>query len=161
MVPTGTIVEAVRSETLAEIATATRDVADLGRLLQRATEIVGRRSRALTAAVFLPEGEDGALVLRHPWLSKAGLLPFDGVPWFPKGTHPYRVLVGERRALVAPNREAVRGFHAAALAVGGRDNGTPGPRPYHPGYYSAFVLDPDGNNIEAVVDWAGWFENHR
>lgn len=60
-----------------------------------------------------------------------------------------------------PNREAVRGFHAAALAVGGRDNGTPGPRPYHPGYYSAFVLDPDGNNIEAVVDWAGWFENHR
>lgn len=64
-------------------------------------------------------------------------------------------------AFLAPNREAVRGFHAAALAVGGRDNGTPGPRPYHPGYYSAFVLDPDGNNIEAVVDWAGWFENHR
>lgn len=52
--------------------------------------------------------------------------------------------------------------HALApLAVGGRDNGAPGPRPYHPGYYSAFVLDPDGNNIEAVVDWAGWFENHR
>lgn len=64
-------------------------------------------------------------------------------------------------AFLAPNREAVRGFHAAALAVGGRDNGAPGPRPYHPGYYSAFVLDPDGNNIEAVVDWAGWFENHR
>lgn len=64
-------------------------------------------------------------------------------------------------AFLAPNREAVRGFHAAALAVGGRDNGAPGPRPYHPGYYSAFVLDPDGNNIEAVVDWAGWFENQR
>lgn len=64
-------------------------------------------------------------------------------------------------AFLAPNREAVRGFHAAALAVGGRDNGAPGPRPYHLGYYSAFVLDPDGNNIEAVVDWAGWFENHR
>lgn len=64
-------------------------------------------------------------------------------------------------AFLAPNREDVRGFHAAALAVGGRDNGAPGPRPYHPGYYSAFVLDPDGNNIEAVVDWAGWFENHR
>ena len=50
--------------------------------------------------------------------------------------------------------QAVQAFHAAALAAGGRDNGAPGPRPYHPGYYSAFVLDPDGNNIEAVVDWA-------
>ena len=39
---------------------------------------------------------------------------------------------------------------AAALAHGGRDNGAPGERPYHPGYYAAFVLDPDGNNIEAV-----------
>ena len=39
---------------------------------------------------------------------------------------------------------------AAALAHGGRDNGAPGARPYHPGYYAAFVLDPDGNNIEAV-----------
>ena len=38
----------------------------------------------------------------------------------------------------------------ATLASGGRDNGAPGERPYHPGYYAAFVLDPDGNNIEAV-----------
>ena len=38
----------------------------------------------------------------------------------------------------------------AALAAGGRDNGKPGERPYHPGYYGAFVLDPDGNNLEAV-----------
>ena len=36
------------------------------------------------------------------------------------------------------------------MAAGGRDNGPPGERPYHPGYYAAFVLDPDGNNIEAV-----------
>ncbi|HVO52932.1 MAG TPA: hypothetical protein VMT37_00810 [Solirubrobacterales bacterium] len=44
-----------------------------------------------------------------------------------------------------------RAFHAAALAAGGTDNGAPGPRPvYHPGYYGAFVLDPDGNNVEAV-----------
>jgi hypothetical protein len=41
-------------------------------------------------------------------------------------------------------------FHAAALAAGGRDNGAPGERRYHPGYFAAFVLDPDGNNIEAV-----------
>ncbi len=41
-------------------------------------------------------------------------------------------------------------FHQAAVKAGGRDNGAPGDRPYHPGYYAAFVLDPDGNNIEAV-----------
>ena len=57
-------------------------------------------------------------------------------------------------AFLADSQQAVQAFHAAALAAGGRDNGAPGPRPYHPGYYSAFVLDPDGNNIEAGVDWA-------
>jgi len=53
-------------------------------------------------------------------------------------------------ALVAKDRASVEAFHAAALAAGGRDNGRPGERDYHPGYYAAFVLDPDGNNIEAV-----------
>lgn len=49
------------------------------------------------------------------------------------------------------SRAAVDAFHAAALAAGGRDNGAPGLRPrYHPNYYGAFVLDPDGHNIEAV-----------
>ena len=46
--------------------------------------------------------------------------------------------------------EAVARFYDAALAAGGRDNGPPGERPYHPGYYAAYVLDPDGNNVEAV-----------
>ena len=41
-------------------------------------------------------------------------------------------------------------FYQAALTNGGKDNGVPGERNYHPGYYAAFVLDPDGNNIEAV-----------
>ncbi len=51
----------------------------------------------------------------------------------------------------AATREAVTAFHAAALAAGGVDNGAPGLRPdYHPHYYGAFVLDPDGNNVEAV-----------
>ena len=51
----------------------------------------------------------------------------------------------------APNRAVVDAFHKAALAAGGRDNGAPGLRTmYHPTYYGAFVLDPDGNNIEAV-----------
>jgi catechol 2,3-dioxygenase-like lactoylglutathione lyase family enzyme len=53
-------------------------------------------------------------------------------------------------AFVAKDRATVNAFHAAALAAGGRDNGAPGERSYHPGYYAAFVLDPDGNNIEAV-----------
>lgn len=51
----------------------------------------------------------------------------------------------------APNREAVRAFHSEALAAGGRDDGQPGVRfQYHPDYYAAFVLDPDGHRVEAV-----------
>jgi catechol 2,3-dioxygenase-like lactoylglutathione lyase family enzyme len=53
-------------------------------------------------------------------------------------------------AFQAPDRETVDRFYAVALAAGGTDNGAPGERAYHPGYYAAFVLDPDGNNIEAV-----------
>jgi len=53
-------------------------------------------------------------------------------------------------AFQAPDRETVAAFHRAALEAGGRDNGAPGERSYHPGYYGAFVFDPDGNNIEAV-----------
>jgi catechol 2,3-dioxygenase-like lactoylglutathione lyase family enzyme len=53
-------------------------------------------------------------------------------------------------AFQADDRETVQRFHEAGLAVGGQDNGGPGERPYHPGYYSAYVLDPDGNNVEAV-----------
>ena len=53
-------------------------------------------------------------------------------------------------AFQATNRDAVDAFHRAALDAGGRDHGAPGERDYHPGYYAAFVLDPDGNNIEAV-----------
>jgi len=51
----------------------------------------------------------------------------------------------------APSRAAVRAFHAAGLAAGGRDHGAPGVREnYHPAYYAAFVLDPEGHNVEAV-----------
>jgi catechol 2,3-dioxygenase-like lactoylglutathione lyase family enzyme len=53
-------------------------------------------------------------------------------------------------AFQAASREVVDRFHRAALAAGGKDNGAPGDRPYHPGYYAAFALDPDGNNIEVV-----------
>ncbi len=53
-------------------------------------------------------------------------------------------------AFQAVDREQVERVYAAGLAKGGQDNGPPGERPYHPGYYAAFLLDPDGNNIEAV-----------
>lgn len=54
-------------------------------------------------------------------------------------------------AFVAKSPAAVEAFHRAALAIGAKDNGAPGPRPqYSPGYFGAFVLDPDGNNVEAV-----------
>ena len=61
------------------------------------------------------------------------------------------VLTGRHHlAFQAQTRAQVDAFHKAALAHGGKDNGKPGERNYHPGYYAAFVLDPDGNNIEAV-----------
>lgn len=55
-------------------------------------------------------------------------------------------------AFQAPDKASVDRFHKAAIAAGGRDNGPPGGRDYHPGYYAAYVLDPDGNNIEAKFD---------
>lgn len=57
-------------------------------------------------------------------------------------------------AFQAKDEETVERFYKAALAAGGKDNGKPGKRPYHPGYYACFVLDPDGNNVEAVYHGA-------
>lgn len=53
-------------------------------------------------------------------------------------------------AFQAENHEAVERVYRAGLAAGGTDNGAPGLRPYHPGYFAAFLLDPDGNNVEIV-----------
>jgi lactoylglutathione lyase len=53
-------------------------------------------------------------------------------------------------AFQAKDRETVERFHRAGIEAGGKDNGAPGVRLYHPGYYAAFLLDPDGNNVEAV-----------
>jgi catechol 2,3-dioxygenase-like lactoylglutathione lyase family enzyme len=59
-------------------------------------------------------------------------------------------------AFAVPRRELVDAFHRGGLAAGGRDNGAPGLRPhYHPDYYGAFVLDPDGHNVEAVCHLPG------
>jgi catechol 2,3-dioxygenase-like lactoylglutathione lyase family enzyme len=82
-----------------------------------------------------------------------------GVPVTDGGDHFFAdelwVDVGEpashvHLAFQAWNQETVKRFHEAGLAAGGKDNGPPGERDYHPGYYAAFLWDPDGNNIEAV-----------
>ena len=74
----------------------------------------------------------------------------EGKPYFWIGDNE-RVGEGTHVAFAVETRAEVDAFHEAALAAGGRDHGAPGLRPhYHPNYYGAFVLDPDGNNIEAV-----------
>ncbi len=61
------------------------------------------------------------------------------------------VLTGRTHfAFQARSREMVDRFYKTAVGAGGKDNGKPGERPYHPGYYACFVTDPDGNNVEAV-----------
>lgn len=81
----------------------------------------------------------------------------EGVSFGPPGRPLFWIGAGDALtgtlhvAFVAPDRRTVDAFHRAALAAGGTDNGAPGLRPhYHPNYYGAFVLDPDGHNIEAV-----------
>ncbi|MFZ0382798.1 MAG: VOC family protein [Solirubrobacteraceae bacterium] len=105
------------------------------------------RSRAFYAQALAPlgfvelsEGKDGRDVAFGP----AGLDDFAISLAYPVGA-PIHV------AFAADSPQQVDEFYAAAIAAGGRDNGAPGIRPeYSPGYYGAFVVDPDGNNVEAV-----------
>lgn len=84
--------------------------------------------------------------------------PGPGVGGFGDGGKPFFWIAargappsGVHVAFAADDRATVDAFHAAALDAGGRDNGAPGVREiYHPTYYGAYVLDPDGNNVEAV-----------
>jgi catechol 2,3-dioxygenase-like lactoylglutathione lyase family enzyme len=85
-------------------------------------------------------------VLGVPWESGDGWFQADEL--FLSEDHPPTAKL--HLAFQARDRDTVQRFHWAALQAGGRDNGAPGERSYHPGYYAAFVLDPDGNNIEAV-----------
>ena len=82
----------------------------------------------------------------------AGFCHEDGSDlWISQGTPTPSLHIAFR----VNSRAAVDAFHAAALAAGGTDNGKPGLRPqYHPNYYGAYVLDPDGHNIEAVCHHA-------
>jgi catechol 2,3-dioxygenase-like lactoylglutathione lyase family enzyme len=113
------------------------------------------RTRAFYAAALAPLG----YVVRHEFSfdgqSMIGLGHGEHTDtWFIAGPSDWNgpaVSSGCHLAWRAPDRAAVDAFHAAALAHGGRDNGAPGLRPhYHANYYGAFVIDPDGNNVEAV-----------
>ena len=112
-----------------------------------------RRSKAFYEQALKPLG---LAVLMEPVPNACGFGdPSEGKPFFWIGTRG-GAGSGVHVAFGAPSRERVDAFHAAALAAGGRDNGAPGVREvYHPNYYGAFVLDPDGNNVEAVCHGPG------
>ena len=110
------------------------------------------RSKAFYAKALAPLGfslvmevsAEGTGAACHAGFGAAGKPQF----WIASGA---RVRGRVHVAFAAKNRAAVDAFHRAALAAGGRDNGPPGLRThYHADYYGAFVLDPDGHNIEAV-----------
>jgi catechol 2,3-dioxygenase-like lactoylglutathione lyase family enzyme len=97
---------------------------------------------------------EGAL---EPWGSSTFEIEGPACGIGPKGSEDFWIAPGGPTvprlhiAFLAPSRAVVHAFHESALAAGGRDNGGPGPRPqYHEHYYAAYVLDPDGHNVEAV-----------
>jgi catechol 2,3-dioxygenase-like lactoylglutathione lyase family enzyme len=105
------------------------------------------RSKAFYEQALAPLGIS---LLMEPAGAAAGFGE-DGKPFFWLETRGAALQVGLHVAFAVEDRATVDAFHAAALDAGGRDNGAPGVREiYHPNYYGAYVLDPDGNNIEAV-----------
>ena len=101
-------------------------------------------ARAFYTAALEPLGF--GVVMEFPGVIALGL-PQQPELWMHQGAPSAPIHL----AFHAADRARVDAFHAAALAAGGTDNGAPGLRPqYHPGYYGAYVLDPDGNNVEAV-----------
>ena len=114
------------------------------------------RTEAFYAAALAPLGYAVQHRFSFDGQSMVGLADASGKvdTWFIAGPSPHgghAVTTGSHLAWAAPTRAGVDAFHAAALGNGGRDNGAPGLRPhYHPNYYGAFVIDPDGNNVEAV-----------
>ena len=108
-----------------------------------------RKSRNFYAAALAPLGYDVKKELSGgPGVpDRAGFGATHAVFWIAGGGPVERPL---HFAFAAANRGQVDAFYRAALGASGRDNGAPGERRYHPGYYAAFLLDPDGNNVEAV-----------
>jgi catechol 2,3-dioxygenase-like lactoylglutathione lyase family enzyme len=113
------------------------------------------RSKAFYEKVLAPLGIK--LIMEY---GEAGGFGRDTKPdfWIAKGPASFqtpeqvRIITPTHLAFAARSREEVDAFYRAALEAGGKDFGAPGPRPvYHPGYYGAFALDPDGHNVEAVI----------
>jgi catechol 2,3-dioxygenase-like lactoylglutathione lyase family enzyme len=124
------------AETFLYLTLGTKDLAHATRFYDAALAPLGlirRATEATEVGYGLPEDRRTRL-----WIT----LPFDGKPATAgNGTMP---------AVVAPSQQAVRDFHAAALAHGGTDEGAPGLRPYGPAFFAAYVRDPDGNKLSAV-----------
>jgi catechol 2,3-dioxygenase-like lactoylglutathione lyase family enzyme len=118
-----------------------------GRLIDHLQLVVTdlERSRrfydALLAVLEIPLGGEGPGFF---WVDELVVSRVDSPASSGKVTGPTHL------AFQAKDREAVERFHRAGLEAGGTDNGGPGPRPYHPDYFAAFLLDPDENNVEAV-----------
>ncbi len=109
--------EADRNEILARIATATRDMVDLDRVLESATAIVGLRTGARTVAVFLPNDDRDRLVLRHLWRRSEDVSPPVGTDWFVGRTPIFDEIVAERRAVVVLDADAAEVHPEAARAL--------------------------------------------
>jgi len=111
------------------------------------------RSRAFYEQALAPLGIS---LLMEPGPQVAGFgEPHDQKPYFWIGTRSGTPSTGVHIAFEVADHELVDAFHEAALAAGATDNGAPGVREiYHPTYYGAYVLDPDGNNVEAVCHHA-------
>ena len=106
-----------------------------------------QRSKAFYEQALAPLG---IALLMEPVAAAAGFGK-DGKPFFWVETRGPASPGAVHVAFAAADRATVDAFHAAAVAAGGTDNGAPGVRAiYHPNYYGAYVLDPDGNNVEAV-----------
>jgi catechol 2,3-dioxygenase-like lactoylglutathione lyase family enzyme len=104
----------------------------------------------LAYSLMVEMGHDGAKIAGFGWTLPDGRKKVD---WWIVQTPPAASPVSGpvHLALRAKDRAEVAAFYAAAMTAGGKDNGAPGLRPhYHADYFGAFVLDPDGNNIEAV-----------
>lgn len=121
----------------------------------------GERSRAFYERVLAPLGLRLMFTIPPEGAEPGGEQAKTGgsIYGFGREHKPLFWLVGNARvgqglhvAFIAPTRAAVDAFHEAGLAAGGTDNGRPGLRRYHPNYYGAFILDPDGINIEAVCN---------
>ena len=110
-------------------------------LVVRDIEASRRFYKAVFAALEIPVGGDAK---DYFWVDELFVSTADSEAAAGKLTGRHHL------AFQARDRAMVDAFYAAGLDAGGVDNGKPGERPYHPGYYAAFLLDPDGNNIEAV-----------